>query len=852
MSIILEESQAHTPMMQQYLRIKTQYRDILLFYRMGDFYELFFDDAIKAAKLLDITLTKRGQSAGQAIPMAGVPYHAVDGYLAKLIKQGESVAICEQMSDPATSKGPVERQVTRIITPGTVSDAALLEERTDNLLVAILHHQNHYGIAILDICSGQFTVLQIQGKQALQNELARLKPAELLYSENFPDINELGKITSKRLRPACEFDLKHANKILCQQFNVASLSAFNCDDLPIAIAAAGCLIQYVKETQRCALPHIRKISVNRIDEMIIIDAATRRNLEISQTIQDNNKYTLSFIIDKTSTPMGSRLLKRWLNLPVRDLIVLNLRQQAIATMIEQHYCENLQELLRNIGDIERIIARIALQTVRPRDLSNLQLALQQLPTLHALLKDNIDPLTQQLLQQIPLFTELLTLLEQALIENPPMIIRDGGVIKSGYDPELDELRALSENADHYLLDLENQERQRTGIATLKVGYNRVHGYYIEMSRAQAAQAPNNYLRRQTLKNVERYITPELKIFEDKALSSQARALAREKQLYEELLAKILPYLEQLQNCATALAQLDVLANLAERAVTLRYVKPTLTCESGIAITQGRHPVIEQVQTDVFIANDINLTAEQRMLIITGPNMGGKSTYMRQIALICLLAYIGSYVPAQQATIGPIDRIFSRIGASDDLANGRSTFMVEMTETATILHNATINSLVLIDEIGRGTSTYDGMALAWACALELAQSLKAYTLFATHYFELTQIPEQLPQVRNVHLQAVEDHETIAFLHTVKDGPANKSYGLQVAKLAGIPIPVITAAKQKLADLEIHHHQEPITEFKATENTIIHPAIELLKNIDINNLTPLQALQFLEQLKNKYIQ
>jgi DNA mismatch repair protein MutS len=799
----------HTPMMQQYLRIKADYPNTLVFYRMGDFYELFYDDAYKAAKLLDITLTARGQSNGKPIAMAGVPFHAAESYLAKLVKQGESIVICEQVGDPNASKGPMERQVSRIITPGTVSDEALLEERRDNILLALSGVQDNFGIATLDITNGAFHVMQVQGQEALFSELERLKPAEILISEDSNLAQVLANKKGVRQRPPWEFESNAARRLLAQQLQVQDLVSFGINDLPLAISAAGCLLQYVQYTQRSALPHIRNIKIEQRSDYIILDAATQRNLELIVNLKGEAQNTLASVMDCTATIMGSRLLRRWLQQPLRNQEKLKLRQQTISALLENRHYEKIYLLLRNIGDIERGLARIALKTARPRDLTQLRSALTILPEIQQQLSILDTPLIKKLCSYIHEFPHLKDLLERAVIGNPPVTIRDGGVIATGYDQELDELRGLSENAGDFLVKLEEREKLRTGIATLKVGYNRIHGFYIEISRGQAEKAPTDYIRRQTLKNAERFITPELKIYEDKVLSANSRALAREKQLYDELLEILLKDLSALQIMANAIAALDVLNNLAERAATLNLISPELSATAGIRIEAGRHPVIEQVITEPFVANDIELNNERRMLIITGPNMGGKSTYMRQTALIVLLAYIGSFVPAKRAVIGPIDRIFTRIGASDELASGRSTFMVEMTETATILHNATENSLVLMDEIGRGTSTFDGLSLAWACAAYLAEKIRAFTLFATHYFELTTLPEMIPNIANVHLTATEHNDKIILLHSVNAGPASQSYGIQVAQLAGVPQIVIQQAKQKLLELENQAvHYKPI--------------------------------------------
>lgn len=844
--------ESHTPMMQQYLKIKAQHPDILLFYRMGDFYELFYDDAKRASQLLDISLTKRGASAGEPIPMAGVPYHAVENYLAKLVALGESVAICEQIGDPATSKGPVERQVVRIVTPGTVSDEALLSERQDNLLAALWQHGESFGYATLDISSGRFKISEPKNSEEMQAELQRTNPAELLYPENIADMWLIEKRVGLRRRPIWEFELDTARQQLNLQFGTKDLIGFGVEGAPLALRAAGCLLQYVKDTQRTALPHIRSITIDRPQDGIIMDAATRRNLELTQNLSGGTENTLAAILDSTVTPMGSRMLKRWIHAPIRNLEHLKARQESIRVLQDTY--EALFPLLRQVGDMERILARLALRSARPRDLARLRVALEQLPQLQLLLKQ-IESAPLQLLQKnISEFTDITDLLSRAIIETPPVLIRDGGVIAPGYNAELDEWRALADGATDYLEKLEVREREKLGIDTLKVGFNAVHGYFIQVSRGQSHLVPIHYTRRQTLKNAERYIIPELKVYEDKVLTSKGKALALEKALYDELFSLLMPHLAALQTSAAALAELDVLCALSERAYTLNYVCPTMSNESGIFIDAGRHPVVEQVLSEPFIANPLSLSPEQRMLIVTGPNMGGKSTYMRQAALIVLMAHMGSFVPAGKAKIGAVDRIFTRIGASDDLASGRSTFMVEMTETANILHNATAHSLVLMDEIGRGTSTYDGLSLAWSCAEFLANNIKALTLFATHYFELTSLTGQMSCVENIHLDAVEHNDTIAFMHSVQPGAANKSYGLAVAALAGVPKEVVRRAKQKLKELERLSLQGAKGSCEGdnlplfTEQEMApHPLVDEVRKINPDDLSPKEALALLYQLK-----
>ncbi|KTS72586.1 DNA mismatch repair protein MutS [Pantoea stewartii] len=839
----------HTPMMQQYLRLKAEHPDILLFYRMGDFYELFYDDAKRASQLLDISLTKRGASAGEPIPMAGVPHHAVENYLARLVQLGESVAICEQIGDPALSKGPVERKVVRIVTPGTISDEALLQERQDNLLAAVVHGARGYGYATLDISSGRFRLSEPMDLETMAAELQRTNPAELLYPEDFSPMSLIDQRRGLRRRPLWEYEIDTARQQLTLQFGTRDLNGFGVEQAHLGLRAAGCLLQYVKDTQRTSLPHIRAISMERQQDSIIMDAATRRNLEITQNLAGGTENTLAAVLDKTVTPMGSRMLKRWLHMPLRDSSVIAKRQESIAEL--QALSDVLQPVLRQVGDLERILARLALRTARPRDLARMRHAFQQLPELNDLLANAGSAHLKTLRTQIGDFGDLRTLLEQAVVESPPVLIRDGGVIAPGYHAELDEWRALADGATDYLDRLEIREREKLGLDSLKVGFNGVHGYYIQVSRGQSHQVPIHYVRRQTLKNAERYIIPELKEYEDKVLTSKGKALALEKSLYEGLFDLLLPHLEALQLSAAALAELDVLSNLAERAWTLNYCRPTLHDKPGIKITAGRHPVVEQVLKEPFIANPLSLAPQRRMLIITGPNMGGKSTYMRQAALIALMAWIGSFVPAEEVVIGPLDRIFTRVGAADDLASGRSTFMVEMTETANILHNATENSLVLMDEIGRGTSTYDGLSLAWACAENLANRIKAMTLFATHYFELTTLPEKLEGVVNVHLDAVEHGDTIAFMHSVQDGAASKSYGLAVAALAGVPKEVIKRARNKLKELETVSSQSATSNVDGSQLPLLveetSPAVEALEALDPDTLTPRQALDWIYRLK-----
>ena len=869
----------HTPMMQQYLRIKADHPDTLLFYRMGDFYEVFFDDAEKVSRLLGITLTQRGTSNGAPIKMAGVPFHSLEPYLAKLVKIGESAAICEQIGDPATSKGPVERKVMRVVTPGTLTDTELLPEKSERPLLAVVLHEQRksvqIGLAWLSLASGGLKLMELHVdtkdvQQKLLQELERISPAEVLISAgaNLIDHEQLSLPGKLSIVPDWHFDLKQGHKLLQDQLGVASLEAFGAEQMNAALGAAGALLRYAESTQGRGLRHVNRLQVEDENENIGLDSATRRNLELTETLRGQESPTLFSLLDHCRTAMGSRMLRHWLHHAKRDQGIARARHHAINAIQRADSVAGLSTTLTAIPDIERITTRIALLSARPRDLAGLRDGLQHLPTIRSYVAlctaDNQTSLLTDILQDLATPSDCLELLERGLMLQPSNMIRDGGVIANGFDAVLDELRALSENAGQFLIDLEIAERARTGIANLRVEYNKVHGFYIEVTHGQTDKVPENYRRRQTLKNAERYITPELKAFEDKALSAQERALLREKVLYETLINDCLPFISTLQKIAHALAQLDTLVSLAEHAAKNNWCAPCLSEEAVLQIQQGRHPVVEN-QIERFIANDCDLSDEKKLLLITGPNMGGKSTYMRQVALIALLAYVGSYVPAAQATIGPIDRIFTRIGAADDLAGGRSTFMVEMTESAAILHNATEHSLVLMDEVGRGTSTFDGLALAWAIARHLIASSKSFTLFATHYFELTQLPDLHSTAKNVHLSAVEHKEHIVFLHAVNEGPASQSYGLQVAQLAGIPQQVIKAARKHLTELEAHSKQstaqldlfalhsapESANEEQSVTQEIDPKLMTLLTSIetlDPDSLTPKQALEAIYELKS----
>jgi DNA mismatch repair protein MutS len=865
----------HTPMMRQYLGIKAEHPDTLLFYRMGDFYELFFEDAEKAARLLGITLTQRGASNGNPIKMAGVPFHSADQYLAKLVKLGESVAICEQIGDPATSKGPVERRVQRIVTPGTLTESELLPEKSERPLLALHIVRQRKGIkgitlglAWLSMASGRLRVTEIiadpsQLTSCIRHELERISPAEILCDSSSRAVLE----DLPGIRPTTvadwHFDSTAGEKLLLEQLATSTLAGHGAESLGPALGAVGALLHYARNTQGKHLQHVRGLIVERENDIISMDAATRRNLEITEPLRyaEGSSPTLFSLLDHCKTAMGSRLLRNWLHHPSRHQSVARQRHEAIEALLAASQSALLADSLSGMPDIERIASRIALLSARPRDLSGLRAGLARLPALQSALRTEGPLPTSALLlttaEGLSTPYDCMTLLQKSIAEEPAAQVRDGGVIANGYDAELDELRGLSENAGQFLLDLETRERTRTGIANLRVEYNKVHGFYIEVTHGQTAKVPDDYRRRQTLKNAERYITPELKAFEDKALSSQDRALAREKFLYEQVLQRLASHIPELQRVAEAAAQLDVLVALAEHAKRHHWCKPQLTTSPGLHITQGRHPVVENV-IERFMPNDCELSPERRLLLITGPNMGGKSTYMRQLALITLLAYAGSYVPASKATLGPVDRIFTRIGAADDLAAGYSTFMLEMVESAAILHGATEHSLVLMDEVGRGTSTFDGLALAWAIASALLQTNRSLTLFATHYFELTQLPQTHAGCANVHLSAVEHKDTIVFLHTVEQGPASQSYGLQVAQLAGVPQNVIRAARKHLAALEAHAAQSD-TQFDLFTNPAAQelladpvpdtpsPLKEALLGIDPDSLTPREALEALYHLR-----
>lgn len=838
--------EGHTPMMQQYLRIKQQHLSTLLFYRMGDFYELFYDDARRAAKLLDLTLTARGASKGEPIPMAGVPAHAADAYLGRLLKLGESVAVCEQIGDPALSKGPVERKVTRVLTPGTVTDDALLDERCDNVIAAVVFGEQRHALAYLELGSARFRVAIHDERSEIQFELERLSPAEILVTESEPlEYRDAGAVRSL---PGWRFEADVTGRTLCQHFEVDTLAGLGLEGETEAIAACGALLAFCHETQGQPLDFIDELAIDSVDALVQIDAASQRNLELTTTLSGTPEHTLLTLLDTTRCSMGARLLRRWITQPIRNHTALRERHQAVAALLSMLEFEALRTDLRQVNDIDRIAARIALRSARPRDLSRLRDTLQLVPALKSRLDKLSGPIFDRLREELSDVPDLKALLQQAIVDMPPQILRDGGVIADGYDTELDELRRASVSADEFLLELEQRERDRCGTVSLKVGYNRVHGYYLEIPRSYSGEVPPDYQRRQTLKNVERYFTPELKSFESQILSAGQKALQREKMLYEAVLDDAGHHVAELHRSGRALAMLDVLATFAERAETLRWSEPEFSERAQIEITGGRHPLVEAFVDEPFVANDLVLDESRRLLLITGPNMGGKSTYMRQNALIVLLAHIGSFVPAERARLGPIDAIYTRIGAGDNLAGGQSTFMVEMSEVAQILRRATPASFVVVDEIGRGTSTYDGLALAGASAERLALSNGCFTLFATHYFELTALADRLETVRNVRVDAVEHGSDVVFLHAVRDGPANRSFGLAVARRAGVPSAVVRRAQEILDTLEPGRTApKGVADAQISLFQEDHPLLEALEMIDPDALSPLQALETLYQLR-----
>ncbi|WP_196138048.1 DNA mismatch repair protein MutS [Aliikangiella sp. G2MR2-5] len=849
-------SNNHTPMMRQYLDIKTEYPDILLFYRMGDFYELFYEDAKNAAEWLGITLTHRGKSNGEPIPMAGVPFHAVDNYLSRLVKQGRSVAICEQIGDPATSKGPVERKVVRVITPGTLSEDSLLEADKENLLTGVYFLKSckngfPYGLAWLDLAGGQFYCNEFRTETELFSEIARLKPAEILAESSFYEsLCNMGHTV--KLLDDWQFDYGQNYQSLLKHFGVKNLDGFGCDEMQSAICAAGATLNYAKLTQQSLLGHLNQIKPFDNRGILFLNAHTRKHLEITENLYGESDKSLFNVINRTKTAMGCRLLKNWLHAPLVDKTSIERRYNKVESLQHSGNLEELRALLAPVRDMQRILTRIALLSSRPRDLTGLRESLGVLPSLIGWLKKQDDQRLYEHAESLSEHREIFELLERAIFDNPPVVIRDGNVIRDGFNEELDQLRYLSTNASDLLADMEEREKEATGINTLKVGYNKVHGFFIEISKAQSDKAPIHYTRRQTLKNAERFITPELKELEEKVLSSQAKALALEKQLYQSLIESLLPSVPALQFTAEQIAILDVLQSFAEIAEQENYVRPVLMETTGINITCGRHPVVEAYQNDPFIPNDVVIGEQQKSLIITGPNMGGKSTYMRMTAIIALLAHAGCFVPAESAEIGLLDAIYTRIGASDDLSGGRSTFMVEMSEAANILNNAGEKSLVILDEIGRGTSTYDGMALAWATLDYLNQRINPLVLFATHYFELTQITQKNQSIKNMHFGAIQHGEKLILDHRIHPGPTSKSYGIHVAKLAGVPDGVLKLAQDYQMHLEQgKHHQDSETVPQPSVNSTREvqtqdPRIALLDSLNADELTPKQALDLVYKL------
>lgn len=843
------ETSAHTPMMKQYLAIKSQYPDKFLFYQMGDFYELFYQDAEKISKLLDITLTSRGQSGGSEIPMAGIPIHSVDQYLERLIGMNLSVAICNQIGDPAKSKGPVERKVVRIVTPGTLIEENLLDDRQENLTASVFVSNNQFGIATMEISSGRFLGYEVDNVAALLDTIRLINPAEIIASDNQKPLED---DTTVHQVPSWYFDSARVENVLCELFETKFLDAFDCSEFPVATRAAGALVLYIQDLHGQALTHVNGIEYKQLSSFLNMDEVTRKNLEIEIGHDGSSQNSLVRIFDDCLTSMGARMLRRWFNAPITDRTELVARHDAVDWLTDAQLVEGLQHLLKPVVDMERILSRISMKTARPRDLIGLRNSLEILPELHDLVNNSSTPLIDSLQADLTPRQNIYEMLKAAIRDDPPNIIRDGGVLRDEYDQELGELRRIQKASGELLLQMEAEQQRATGIAHLRIRYNRVHGYYIEIPRSQQNSVPENYVRRQTVKNAERYVTEELKEFEDKMLGAKGKALLREKYLYDQILENLKPHIAEIMRCARALACLDLLVNFAHKAQELNLCRPELDNHSIIEIIDGRHPVVEQtIPGKQFIGNSTLLDESTRMQLITGPNMGGKSTYMRQIAIIALLAHTGCFVPAHSARIGFIDRIFTRIGAADDLAGGRSTFMVEMTEMASILRNASQNSLVIVDEIGRGTSTFDGLALAWSCARDLAMRIRSLTLFSTHYFELTELESELPELANVHLDAVEHGDSIVFMYKVKQGSASKSYGLQVARLAGIPDHVIASSRKKLTNMEEHsvqvdNQQQEHSDAGPSLNTEEQRVLSRIQSIDADNLSPRQALDILYEL------
>lgn len=850
---MLEVPSSITPMMQQYLRIKADYPDTLLFYRMGDFYELFYEDAVQAAELLDITLTSRNKNSDNPVKMAGVPHHSVDQYIQKLIRLSVPVAICEQIGDPAKAKGPVERKVVRVVTPGTLTDEKFLDARTENLIMAVHEIDGKQAVAVLEISSGRFLAKDIADSESVQSEINQVRPAEILTADSTVLTEQLPEDRIQEV-PDWYFSYQRATDLLKVQYGVDKLTAYDCDQHPVATAVAGALLQYAIDVYGSELPHIQELKFETSDEYLVLDDCSWRNLEIERNLSGETRNSLIDLYDRCSTAMGARTLRRWFRKPVRNRLEVERRHMIIEHLLEHSKSDSVRTILQGVADVERISSRIATKSARPVDLVRLKESLLSIPALVELIQPNDCSEASALCEAMDTVDEASDLIARAIREEPAATIRDGGVIRRGYDAELDELIKLRDDSGQQLAEMEIRERNRTGIRNLRIHYNRVHGYYIEVPRQAGDQVPKDYLRRQTLKNNERFTHPQLSEFESTILGAKEKSLAREKLLYEQLLEHLQSFVSRMQSSADSLAQLDVLCNFAHLSITDSLQRPILVDEPGVLIVGGRHPMVEATQKKPFVPNDTELNRQNRLLLITGPNMGGKSTYMRQTAVIVLLSYTGCYVPAQSATIGPIDRIFTRIGASDDLSAGNSTFMVEMTEMATILHRATAQSLVIVDEIGRGTSTFDGLALAWACADNLLTDIQALCMFSTHYFEVTALAENSPGASNVHLTAVQHDGKIVFLYEVRQGATKQSYGIQVARLAGVPSKVVSVASEKLSKLtesagnreQMGTRQSQIPFFEP-EPCDRSPVLEKLKHIDPDDLSPKEALETLYLLK-----
>lgn len=872
-----------TPMMQQYYSIKSKYQDCLLLFRLGDFYELFEDDAVTASKILEITLTGRDVGRDQRIPMCGVPYHAVDSYIATLVKHGYKVAICDQVEDPKTAKGVVKREVTRVITPGTIIEGQMLDAKANNYLVVASWHQKTIGLAAVDVSTGEFRVTELSGDdlaKSFHSELERLSPAECLIEPSLHDnsqvIDQLPPEWQARLAPydGRAFQKTAAYQALLRQFQVSSLAGFNLEDKPAAVKAAGAAVLYLSETQMRSLNHISKIVYYAVDNYMVLDASTRRNLELTETIRQHSfQGSLLWVLDKTLTPMGGRLLRQWLERPLIDLYQIAKRQDAVeAIYADTMLRARLQENLESISDLERLCSRIVYGTANARDLVALRASLDKLPDIKNILIATKHPVLTNIAGRLDLMEDINTLLAKAIVDDPPISVREGGIIRAGYNEELDELRLLTRGGKEWIAKLEQIEKDRTGIKSLKIGYNKVFGYYIEVTKANLHLVPDNYIRKQTLANAERYITEELKEKEAQVLGAEDKAVELEYQLFVDVREQVANAAARLMQTAAAVAEIDVYCSLAQVAVERSYVRPKLRTSGKIVIRGGRHPVVEAMQTSTrFVPNDVLLDREScQIIILTGPNMAGKSTYLRMVACIVLMAQIGSFVPADEAEIGLVDRIFTRVGASDDLGTGQSTFMVEMNEIMLALSQGSQNSLIIIDELGRGTSTYDGMAIARAVAEYIHDSLGALTIFSTHYHELADLELTHPRIRNYRMEVMEKGKDVIFLYKVVRGKADKSYGIHVAKLAGLPESILQRARTILEELETTEHfkqlsfeqllghneiaagatDEPVPETAASslQNECAQRILTELKELDCNRITPIEALNLLAAWKS----